>query len=63
MKWWINFQIVAFKDEIFSSFVDNDLVAVIVRNLRTFSIMTFHFVIADKKNIMASRKYFSFIKI
>ena len=52
----------AFKDEIFSSFVDNDLAAMIVRNLRTFSIMIFHFVIADIKNIIASRTYFSFIK-
>ena len=43
------FQIATFKDEIFSSFVDNDLAAVIVRNLRTFSIMIFHFVIADIK--------------
>ena len=49
MKCWIIFQIVAFKDEIFSSFVDNDLAAMIVRNLRTFSIMIFHFVIADIK--------------
>ena len=39
----------AFKDEIFSSFVDNDLAAMIVRNLRTFSMMIFHFVIADIK--------------
>lgn len=62
MKCWIIFQIVAFKDEIFSSFVDNDLAAMIVRNLRTFSIMIFHFVIADIKNIIASRTYFSFIK-
>lgn len=67
MKRWINFQIVAFKDEIFSSFVDNDLVAVIVRNLRTFSIMTFHFVIADKKiswlqeNTFPSSKYSVFL--
>ena len=43
------FQIVAFKDEIFSSFVDNDLAAMILRNLRTFSMMIFHFVIADIK--------------